>query len=216
MQKCYKVSEIEWEKIQDALKQGRFHELDINHINDYIRVKTDYGSLTFYPLLYFAFSFDLPNAFTWLLEHGVDTNMVLLDGFTLLMMCCKYGRYYKTLVKYGARVEIPEKAWGPIYWTWKGMRGSAEDYDMFSRMFLLGLKIPEKHLSESFPWVEAYKVILAREAACRRACYTFIFADKLPKALVRWMLSSFVLPSKRESIWSPLNVKMPPGFIVLD
>jgi hypothetical protein len=165
------------------------------------------------PLLYFAVALKSQGCVRWLLDNGADPNMKMLNGLSLLFVACKENYDYLSLVKAGARVEMP---WEDIFGYWD----RDTTYKAVSRMFLLGLKLPEKR-GRYIPPVcyETYNILLEREAACRRACYAFLLGgrllDKFPRDLVRWILSQYVLPSKRKSIWSP-NVKIPDRFELLD
>jgi hypothetical protein len=78
-------------------------------------------------------------------------------------------------------------------------------------MFEMGYRLPENNPHVPPPCYDAYRVILAREAACRRACYAVLLCFSLPKDLTRWLLRNFVFPSRREEFWSEL--KMPKDFL---
>lgn len=220
MEKFYEVSETQFKAIMDALKKDDYiklaRHLDLSSMSYIMHMRMN--DLEVYisdPVLLHAFSFNAKMCIFWLLEHGVDVNVAGLDHSTPLMNFCSKKDDPALLFKAGARVFIPHKFWTYRY---KHMRHPRAADEMISRMFIIGLEFPSRGEEYCIPdkIYQVYEIILAREAACRRACYTFIRAGILPKDLTRWMLVSFVLPSKRESGWSPLNVRMPPGFELLD
>jgi len=172
------------------------------------------------PFLFQALSSYAPRCVKWLLEHNANPNSEW-SSWTALMYACYYhdNRCIASLLEYGAIVHIPQHAWAKISRCISNPHsdGCLLIYRMVARMLNMGATI--KSDQDHVPPIcrQVYDdIILAREAACRRACYTFLLDGRLPRDLVRWMLTQYVLPSKRESTWSPLNVKMPKGFEILD
>jgi len=149
----------------------------------------------------------------WLLDHNANPN-VTHDFWTVLMWACHNDNPVCLLLKYGAKVYVPTEGWPHVcrLLQWSEHK---DVYLMLSRMFLLGLNVPE---DSDIPYVcrKVQWFLRQRESACRRACYAFLLDARLPRDLVRWMLTRYVLSSKRESIWNFTNIKMPPGFEILD
>jgi len=148
----------------------------------------------------------------WFLQNGWYPNERSISGANILLISCLYSCAYQEMVTTGARVEIQEDTWNGIYAVWKYSATSTSYFPAIYKMFLLGLSLPKNppHYIPP-PCYDAYRVILAREKACKEACYTFIRINGLPRDLVRWMLETFILPSKREYYWSDLP--MPEGFV---
>jgi hypothetical protein len=216
MENYWEVSEIKWNVIIHALKTDACNDLiprvDVAFVNCVIRIYKNTDEEYFSePLLFHAFSFNAKKCSAWLLDHGADINVLGIDRRTILMDACFEWRDTSMIIEAGADVNIPVKYWESRWYNLLTQRECA----MMSRMFLLGLHLPPCPSIPRACW-SVYFIILERESACRRACYAVLLYFHLPKALLRWMLTSYVLPSKRESCWSPLNIKMPPGFEVLD
>jgi hypothetical protein len=226
MQEYNEVSKEEWDIIQHVLMNDDALQLanlvDLNVINNrFCVIQPPHPHLVsekrkMAPLLMHAIEMNAVKCITWLLENNADPN-VRRDTWTALMYACYINNHSYLLVKFGAIVHIPIESWSNISLLIKYTLCEAETCRMLSLMFSYGLELPEDR-SSCIPPVcyEIYDILLAREVACRRACYAFLLDARLPRDLVRWMLTQYVLPSKRESTWSPLNVKMPKGFEILD
>jgi len=214
MEKDYEVSKAVWDCIYLAIQNDNVNDLakytNLRAVNRVLHAYGEEGEeYRCQPLLFHAFLFKSKRCITWLLDNGADINVQGFATFTLLMDMCDRDGDYHAILRYGARVEIPKSSWKHMLY---GL-----NYKTVARMFSLGLKLPPDQ-PEYIPSV-CYKVEIFlswRERACRRACYAFLLDARLPRDLVRWLLSTYVLPTKRESIWNFTNIKMPPGFELLD
>lgn len=140
----------------------------------------------------------------WLLQNGADPNCCSNTSSSPLVFACGQNFYYTELVASGARVEISDSAWRNIYHVWRYTTTPNIYFPAIGKLFLLGLRLPKNQPYIPSPCHEAYEVILEREKACRRACYTFLHQSVFPKDLAKWLLQRFVFPSRREECWSAL------------
>jgi len=163
-------------------------------------------------LLFYALGWRAKKCVLWFLRNGWDPNARVEKGNSLIFTSCLYSCAYQEMIRAGAIVKMSDYDWEDLHFDWRNSRDSIRSfYAGVYKMFLLGLKLPNNHPKIPSPCYDAYRVILAREKACKEACYTFIRINGLPKDLVCWMLKTFILPSKREDYWSDLP--MPEGFV---
>ena len=182
------------------------------YVNSYIHCSEDgYDFWDTEPLIYTAIRLDRVKCAKWLFSHGSSPKLHF-GSQSLLAQAFIYG-HQQIVLDAGAPLEFCWNDWEEL--SSRINRGNRMVFSYpraLKNILYCGVQIPLGHCDIHHDIYRAYAVILARETSCRRACYTFIHAGILPKDLTRWMLISFVLPSKRESIWSPPNVKMPPEF----
>jgi hypothetical protein len=157
------------------------------------------------PLLIVCICLKATNCIKWLLENGADPN-IIFHKRSALAHAFRHGSA-ELLINSGATLEVTTLDWREL--------SIHPEVDLNSRaavrnMLYRGACIPP-NIQVAPEFSIAYNIILQREEACKRACYTFILSRLLSQDLTEWLLKHFILPSKRNHVWSP-DMMMPEGF----
>jgi len=183
----------------------------VDHVNSHICVwkveGEEDGAWDLEPVLFHAVQVNATRCLDWLFKHGGNPNLQWRRSSLLFWAFRHTPLNYELVITKGARLELADYDWITL----QTRNGQKLFFTKEIKLMLYrGIRVPDNN-GDVHPLIrEAYRVILAREKACKEACYTFIRINGLPRDLVRWMLETFILPSKREEFWYKL--KMPKDF----